>query len=50
MYDVMMQYLNSFLSCSVRHSALASLSLLSAINIDVFPIFISFDSHSGVLP
>ena len=37
MYDVIMQYLNSFLSCSIRNLTLASLSLLFTIKIDVFP-------------
>ena len=36
-YNVIMQYLNSFLSCSLRNLTLASLSLLFTIKIDVFP-------------
>ena len=43
-------YLNSFLSCSTRNLTLASLSLLFTIKIDVFPLFASFNSHSGLLP
>ena len=37
MYNVTMQYLNSFLSCSIRNLTSASLSLLFTIKIDVFP-------------
>ena len=37
MYNVLMQYLNSFLSCSIRKLTLASLSRLFTIKIDVFP-------------
>ena len=36
MYDVTMQYLNSFLSFSIRNLTLASLSLLFAIKIDFY--------------
>ena len=50
MYNVIMQYLNSFLSCSVRNLTLASLSLLFTIKSDVFPLFTSFNSHSGLVP
>ena len=50
MYNVIMQYSNSFLSCSVRNLTLASLSLLFAIKIDVFPNFKNFYSHSGIFP
>ena len=48
MYNVIMQYSNSFLSCSIRNLTLASLSLLFAIKIDVFPNFTNFNSHSGI--
>ena len=37
MYNVIMQYLNSFLSCSIRNLTSASLSRLLTIKIDVFP-------------
>ena len=37
MYNVIMQYLNSFLSCSIRSLTLASLILLFTIKIDFFP-------------
>ena len=50
MYNVIMQYLNSFLSCSVRNLTLASLSLLFTIKIDVFPLFTRFNSHCGLVP
>ena len=49
MYNVIMHYLDSFLSCSVRYLTLAFLSRLSTIKIDVFPVFTSFNSHSGLL-
>ena len=39
MYNVIMQYLNSFLSRSIRNLTLASLSLLFTAEIDVFPRF-----------
>ena len=35
MYNVIMQYLNSFLSCSIRDLTLSSLSRLFTIKIDV---------------
>ena len=44
MYNVIMQYLNSFLSCSIRNLTLASLSLLFTIKIDVFRLFTGFNS------
>ena len=47
-YNEIMQYLNSFLSCSIRNLTLASVSLLFTIKIDVFPLFTSFNSHSGL--
>ena len=48
MYNVIMQYLNFFLSCSVRNLILASLSRLFTIKIDVFSLFTSFNSHSDL--
>ena len=42
MYNVVMHYLNSFLSCSIRYLTLASLSRLSTIKIDVFFRFYKF--------
>ena len=38
MCNVIIQYLNSFLSCLIRNLTLASLSLLFTIKIDVFPL------------
>ena len=46
--QLIMHYLNSFLECSIRNLALASLSRLFTIKIDVFALFTSFDSHSGL--
>ena len=43
MYNVMMHYLNSFLSSSIKNLTLAS---LFTIKIDVFFPFTSFNSHS----
>ena len=48
MYNVIMQYLNSFLPCSIRNLTLASPSLSFTIKIYIFPFFTSFDSHSGL--
>ena len=48
--QLIMQYLNSFLSCSIRNLTLASLSHLFTIKIDVFALFTSFNSHSGLFP
>ena len=48
MYNVVMHCLNSFLSCSIRYLTLAFLSCLSTIKIDVFFVFTSFNSHSGL--
>ena len=45
-----MHYLNFFLSCSIRSLTLASLSRLFTIKIDVFALFTSFNSHSGLFP
>ena len=42
MYNVMVHYLDSFLSCSIRNLILASLSHLITIKIDVFPFFTCF--------
>ena len=39
MYIYIMQYLNFFLSCSIRNMPLASLSRLFTIKIDVFPFY-----------
>ena len=50
MYNVIMQYMNSFLPCSIRNLTLASTSLLFTIITDVFPSFKSFYSHSGRFP
>ena len=50
MYNVIMHYLNSFLSCSIRTLTLASMSRLFSIKIDVFALFTSFNSHSGLFP
>ena len=50
MSNVIMQYLNYFLSCSIRNLTSASLSLLFTIKIDVFPLFTGFNSHSGLFP
>ena len=41
MYNVIMQYLTSFLSCSNRNSTLASLSLLFTIKMYAFLLFTS---------
>ena len=49
-YNIIMHPLNSFLSCSIRNLTLASLTCLFTINIDVFPFFTSFNSHSGLFP
>ena len=38
MYNIIMHYLNSFLSCSIRNLTLSSLSCLFTIKIDVFSI------------
>ena len=46
--QLIMHYLNSFLSCSIRTLTLASLSRLFTIKIDVFVLFTSFNSHSGL--
>ena len=48
MYNEIMHYLNSFLSCSIINLTLASSSRLSTIKIDVFPLFTSSNSHSGL--
>ena len=48
MYKLIMHYLKSFLSCSIRNLTLASLSRLFTIKIDVFALFTSFNSHSGL--
>ena len=49
-YNVIMDYFNSFVSCSIRNLTLASLSILLTIKIDVFSLFTSFNSHSGLFP
>ena len=48
--QLIMHYLDSFLSCSIRNLTLASLSRLFTIKIDVFALFTSFNSHSGLFP
>ena len=48
--QLIMHYLNSFLSCSIRNLTLASLSSLFTIKIDLFALFTSFNSHSGLFP
>ena len=48
--QLVMHHLNSFLSCSIRNLTLASLSRLFTIKFDVFALFTSFDSHSGLFP
>ena len=45
---VIMHYLNSFLSCSIRNLILSSSSRLFTIKIDAFFRFTSFNSHSGL--
>ena len=47
---LIMHYLNSFLSCSIRNLTLASLSRLFTIKIDVFALFTSFNSDSVLFP
>ena len=49
-YNVIMDYFNSFVSWSIRNLTLASLSILLTIKIDVFLLFTSFNSHSGLFP
>ena len=48
--QLIMHFLNSFLSCSIRNLTLASLSRLFTIKIDVFALFTSFNFHSGLFP
>ena len=48
--QLIMHYLKSFLSCSIRNLTLASLSRLFTLKIDVFALFTSFNSHSGLFP
>ena len=48
--QLIMHYLNSFLSCSIRNLTLASLSRLFTIKIDVFALFTCFNSNSGLFP
>ena len=45
LYNIIMHYLNSFSSCSIKNLTLASLSRLFTIKIDVLPLFTSFDFH-----
>ena len=45
--QLIMHYLNSFLSCSIRNLTLVSLSFFE---INVFALFTSFNSHSGLFP
>ena len=46
--QLIMHYLNSFLSCSIRNLTLASLSRLFTIKIYVLPFFTYYNSHSGL--
>ena len=48
--QLIVHYLNSFLSCSIRNLTLASLSRLFTIKTDVFALFTRFNSHSGLFP
>ena len=50
MYNAVIEYLNYFRSCSIKNLTLTSLSLLFTTNIDVFPTFTSFNSHSDLFP
>ena len=47
MYNVVMHYLNSFLSCSIRNLTLTS---LFTIKIEVFSLLQVFNSESGLFP
>ena len=46
--QLIMHYLNSFLSCSIRNLTIVFLSRLFTIKIDVFVLFTSFNSHRGL--
>ena len=46
--QLIIHYLNSFLSCSIRNLTLASLSRLFTIKIAVFALFTSFNSHTSL--
>ena len=48
--QLIMRYLNSFLSFSIRNLTLASLSRVFTIKVDVLPFFTNFNSHSGLFP
>ena len=48
--QLIMHYLNSFLSCSIRNLTSASLSRLFTIKIDVFALFACFNSYSDLFP
>ena len=48
--QLIMHYLNSLLSCSIRNLTLGFLSRLFTIKIDVFALFTSFNSHRGLFP
>ena len=48
--QLIMHYLNSFLSCLIRSLTLASLSRLFTIKIYAFALFTSFNNHSGLFP
>ena len=50
MYNVIMHYLNSFLSSLIRNLTLASLSRLFTTKIGVFSLLASFHSRSGLFP
>ena len=45
---LILHYLNPFLSCSIRNLTLAFLSRLFTTKIDVFALYTSFNSHSGL--
>ena len=46
MYDVIMHYLNSILSCLIRNLTIASMSRLFVIKIDVLSLFTSLKAIS----
>ena len=50
MYNIAIHYLNSFLSCLIRYLTPAFLSRLFTIKVDVFSVFTTFNSHSGLFP
>ena len=50
MYKINNALFEFLLSCSIRNLTLASLSRLFTIKIDVFALYTSFNSHSGLFP